>query len=91
MAVMTKSVPPLRAVREARGLGLREVARAAGMDPSHLSKVERSTASLSVDALARLAVVLELKELSKLLAPYRREVTAIPTTARQGRKPRRVT
>jgi transcriptional regulator with XRE-family HTH domain len=64
--------PPLRGAREARGLGLRETARRAGIDASQLSKVERGQVSLSVDALARLAGVLELRELAKLLKPYRR-------------------
>jgi transcriptional regulator with XRE-family HTH domain len=62
--------PPLRAVREARGLALREVARRANIDVAHLSRVERGEARLSVDALARLARVLELRELAKLLHPY---------------------
>jgi transcriptional regulator with XRE-family HTH domain len=64
-------IPPLRAVRQARGLGLREVARAADIDPSHLSRVERGKGSLSIEKLAQLAVVLELRELTKLLTPYR--------------------
>lgn len=61
---------PLRAVRIARGLGLREVAHLAKIDPGHLSKVERSEKQLSVESLYRLAVVLELRELSQLLKPY---------------------
>jgi transcriptional regulator with XRE-family HTH domain len=62
--------PPLRAVRTARGLGLREVASLAEIDPAHLSRVERGEARLSLDGLARLATVLELRELAKLLDPY---------------------
>jgi transcriptional regulator with XRE-family HTH domain len=65
--------PPLRAVREARGLGLRAVAARAGLDPAHLSRVERGQSSLSVDALCRLAKVLGLRELDKLLTPYARD------------------
>ncbi|MHA6762080.1 helix-turn-helix domain-containing protein [Streptacidiphilus sp. PAMC 29251] len=61
---------PLRAVRTARGLTLRTVAQRSGIDPGHLSKVERGQKQLSVDALHRVAVVLELRELAKLLAPY---------------------
>lgn len=64
-------VPPLRAVRIAKGKGLRETAAAAGITPSHLSLVERGKRQLSVDALGRLAEVLDLHELVKLLAPYR--------------------
>jgi transcriptional regulator with XRE-family HTH domain len=51
-------------------LGLRETARLAGLDPSHLLRVERGEAGLSVTSLRRLAAVLELRELAKLLAPY---------------------
>jgi transcriptional regulator with XRE-family HTH domain len=64
------SSPPLRAVREARGLGLRDVANEAGIDPAHLSRVERGQANLSVEALLRLARVLGLRELVRLLTPY---------------------
>ena len=64
-------LPTLRAVRVARGLSLREVARQARIDPAHLSRVERGERQLSVDALGRLAEVLGLSELVKLLAPYR--------------------
>ncbi|MFG2837058.1 helix-turn-helix domain-containing protein [Streptomyces zaomyceticus] len=62
--------PPLRAVRAARGMGLREVAERAGIDPGHLSKVERGQKQLSVDSLHRLAAVLGLHELASLLTPY---------------------
>lgn len=63
-------VPPLRAVREAQGLGLRQAARQAGIDPAHLSRVERGEKQLTVDALARLARVLGLRDLARLLRPY---------------------
>lgn len=62
--------PPLRAVRTARGLSLRTVAQRSGVDPGHLSKVERGEKQLSIESLYRLAVVLELRELSNLLRPY---------------------
>lgn len=64
------SPPPLRTVREARGLSLREVARRAGIDPAHLSRIERGLVSPSVAVLKRLADVLGLPELSRFLAPY---------------------
>jgi transcriptional regulator with XRE-family HTH domain len=67
---LTPRVPPIRVVREARGLSLRAAAHLAGIDPAHLSKVERGEAGLSVDSLARLARVLGLRELAQLLAPY---------------------
>ncbi len=41
------------------------------MSPAHLSKVERGQRQLSVEALTRLAEVLGLHELVKLLKPYR--------------------
>jgi transcriptional regulator with XRE-family HTH domain len=66
----TIAVPPLRAVREARGLGLRQVAEEAGVDPAHLSRVERGQAGLSVESLRRVAQALALSELDRLLAPY---------------------
>lgn len=62
--------PPLRAVRQAQGLGLREVAQKSGIDPGHLSRVERGQASLSLESLARLARTLGLKDLARLLRPY---------------------
>jgi transcriptional regulator with XRE-family HTH domain len=70
-ALTGSNVPPLRQVRIARGYGLRETAQRAGIDPAHLSRVERGERQLSVDALGRLAEVLGLTELAKLLAPYR--------------------
>jgi transcriptional regulator with XRE-family HTH domain len=65
-----RMAPPLREVRRAQGLGLREVARRANIDPGHLSRVERGKESLSLEALARLAGVLKLHDLARLLAPY---------------------
>jgi len=65
-----RSTSPLRAVRTARGLGLRTVAARADIDPGHLSKVERGEKQLSLEALYRLAVVLELRELAGFLRPY---------------------
>jgi transcriptional regulator with XRE-family HTH domain len=73
-------------MREARGLGLREVARRTEIDPSHLSRIERGTAQPTVDALARLARVLGLTELERLLRPYisTEEVIANEPTTRRG-------
>ncbi|MCZ4099874.1 helix-turn-helix domain-containing protein [Streptomyces sp. H39-C1] len=62
--------PPLRAVRVAHGMTLRDVAHRSEIDPGHLSKVERGQKQLSLDSLYRLAVVLELRELATLLKPY---------------------
>jgi transcriptional regulator with XRE-family HTH domain len=65
-----QQIPPLRAVREAQGLGLNETARRAGMDPTQLSRIERGQAGLTEPTLMRLARVLELRQLERLLAPY---------------------
>jgi transcriptional regulator with XRE-family HTH domain len=55
------------------------VAGKAGIDPGHLSRVERGKGGLSIDALARLTNVLGLHELAQLLEPYR---GAIPESAK---------
>jgi len=65
--------PPLRAVRKAQGLSLSQVAQRSGVDVGHLSRVERGQAGLSIDTLARLAKVLGLHELERLLEQYRRD------------------
>lgn len=66
----------LRSVRVAQGLSLREAATRAGIDPAHLSKVERGQKNLSVQALHRLAGVLGLRDLERLLAPHVAELDA---------------
>ncbi len=60
----------LREQRVRRGLSLREAARRAQIDPAHLSRVERGQATLSVDALGRLAKALGLRGLTRQLAPF---------------------
>jgi transcriptional regulator with XRE-family HTH domain len=64
--------PPLRDVRRTKGLGLREVARRANVDPAHLSRIERGQAQPSYSVLYRLARVLGDAELVRALAPYAR-------------------
>ena len=61
----------LREVRRAQGLSLRRAATLAKIDASHLSRVERGEAYLSLDALARLGDVLGLRQLTEFLEPYR--------------------
>ena len=63
-------IPPIKALREANGLSLRETARRADMDPAHLLRVERGEAGLSIDSLQRLAYVLGPEQLATLLNPY---------------------
>lgn len=57
----------LRAVRESKGFTLTETAKRAGIAPAHLSRVERGRRGLSVESLARLAGVLDLNDLERLL------------------------
>lgn len=64
---------PLRALREQRGWSLRQAAALADMDLSHLSKIERGVAGVSVDALARLAAIYDLTDLATQLKPFVRE------------------
>ena len=66
----SRPIPPLRTVREAQGLGLRETARLAGIDPGQLSRIERGQAPLPVATLARLAPVLGLTQLAQVLRPF---------------------
>jgi transcriptional regulator with XRE-family HTH domain len=64
---------PIRAVRLAQGKRLRETARRIPMDPGQLSKIERGEAGLTLEALAGIARVLELRDLYRHLAPFVRE------------------
>lgn len=50
-------------------MSLRAAARDSGIDPGHLSKVERGEKQLSIEALYRLAVVVDLDELASHLKP----------------------
>jgi transcriptional regulator with XRE-family HTH domain len=51
-------------------MSLCAVAEQADIDKGHLSRVERGQEGLSVAALHRLASVLGLRELERLLTPY---------------------
>ena len=64
------TLTPLRGARQARGRSLRSVARGAGIDAAHLSRIERALATPSVEVLKRIADELELRELSEFLEPY---------------------
>ena len=50
-------------------MSLRAAAARSGIDPGHLSKVERGEKQLSLEALYRLAVVVDLDELAGHLKP----------------------
>jgi transcriptional regulator with XRE-family HTH domain len=64
-------LPPLRVLREARGLSLRQAAALADVNPTHLSMIERGLTSPTVRTLHSVALVLGLRELAATLAPYR--------------------
>lgn len=64
---------PLRAARRARGLTLDAASAQAGISKGQLSRFERGEAGLSINALYRLAQVLEVSELTKWLEPYTQE------------------
>lgn len=50
-------------------MSLRAAAARSGIDPGHLSKVERGEKQLSLEALYRLALVIELDDLASHLKP----------------------
>src|ERR1700722_1829947 len=58
--------PRVRALREAMGLSLRELALRCGVSAAMLSQVERGETSLTLQVAARIAAGLELR-LSQLL------------------------
>jgi len=60
----------LRTIRQAKGMTLRETARAAGLNFAHLSRIERREAQPTVDVLIRLAGVLGIDKLKRELTPY---------------------
>lgn len=62
----------IRAIREKKGLTLREVADKAGVSESLVSQIERNRVSPAIDTLLSLADVLDL-DLEYLFADYRRE------------------
>ncbi len=64
------TTPSLAQLRVAKGLSQAEVAARAGIKRSHLSKVERGEAGLSLPALYRLAVVLDYVPLVRILEPH---------------------
>ena len=71
-------------VRRAARTALRHTAELAGIDASHLQRVERGEAGLSIDSLQRLAAVLGPDELAQMLAPSADQPGADPPASRQG-------
>lgn len=63
-------VPPIRAIRQAQGISLRELARDTKVDIAQLSRIERGLNRPTVPVLRRLAKALGLKDLERLLRPF---------------------
>lgn len=51
---------PLREARQKKGVGLRALADTVGVDPTHLSRVERGLAKPSVELVVKLVQALKL-------------------------------
>lgn len=58
-------------------MSLRTAAARSGIDPGHLSKVERGEKQLSIDALYRLALVIDLDDLANQLKPLLSQETGV--------------
>ena len=58
MSIREKIGAELRALREAKGLTTRELAELAGLDHSHIAKIERGTYNLRIDTLDKVASAL---------------------------------
>jgi transcriptional regulator with XRE-family HTH domain len=90
MRSTNKQIPPLRSIREARGQLLADTAIRAGITEGGLSRIERGERLPSLPVLYRLAVVLGLVELERLLRPYAaaakraKEVTANDASPARG-------
>jgi transcriptional regulator with XRE-family HTH domain len=69
----------LRALRAERGLTLAEVAAAAGMDPSTLSRLESGARRLTLDHLPPLARALGVRADDLLAAPHAEDPRVRPT------------
>lgn len=65
-------------------MSLRAAAARSGIDPGHLSKVERGEKQLSLEALYRLAVVVDLDELAGHLKPLLPEETGAGPEVQSG-------
>lgn len=65
-----QTVPPLRQLRRAHGVSLRALSERTDIDIAHLSRYERGQSSLSLNALHRIAQVLDLRDLGQLIQPW---------------------
>lgn len=69
---MSASPSRLRALREARGLSLAQLAELAGLDKGQLSRVERGIQAPTTRVLARISTVLGIRDLASALETLRR-------------------
>jgi transcriptional regulator with XRE-family HTH domain len=65
-----KRCVPLRIYRESRGLTLRKTAELADIDIAQLSRLEHGQGGISLEAAVRLARVLGMKDVPRVLAPF---------------------
>lgn len=65
-------------------MSLRAAAARSGIDPGHLSKVERGEKQLSLEALYRLAKVVDLDELAGHLRPLLQEEAGTALEVQSG-------
>ncbi len=69
---MPTTTHPLREARTKSGLGLRETARRAGIDPGQLSRTERGLGELTLDSFVRVMQVLGQSRLADEVSRFTR-------------------
>ena len=72
---------PLREHRLSQSVGVREAARLAGMDPSHLVRIESGKTAPTVATLYRLAVALHIDGLEQALRPFVSDEERLPAAS----------
>jgi transcriptional regulator with XRE-family HTH domain len=83
-SAMPKAVSPLRHLREAAGLSLRELARQLGEHPSNVSYWETSAQPPRADLLPRIAIILGVTIEEILGQPAPRRSAALGGKAKQA-------
>jgi transcriptional regulator with XRE-family HTH domain len=68
-----RRIPPVREYRERQGLGLRELARRAKVDPAHLSAYERGKGGLSSGSICKVLEALGQYDTARLISLYHPE------------------
>jgi transcriptional regulator with XRE-family HTH domain len=72
MVSMATSGERLRAIREAKGLSIRELEERTGIDRAYISRVENGLQRPSLDFLGRVSKALGLSELTSAVATVER-------------------